>query len=99
MCAGITTEIIDNKCTITFTVDLIADNAMEFRKAYSKNKNLAQFVLDFKKINAIDSIGFGMMLDMRETIKDKNSISIVNANSELKNLMIELKLDQCFTIE
>ena len=72
----------------------------EFRKLYEEEQDLKDFVLDMNKTQYMDSSALGMMLQLNEFAKNKNSkVSVANANNNIMQIMQIAHFDKLFTIK
>lgn len=72
-----------------------------FRNAYEKILPVPErFVIDLKESDYLDSSALGMLLSLRDHAGgDDAKIRIVDANNDIKKILMITKLDELFTIE
>lgn len=65
--------------------------------AEQKIKNL---VLDFSKVEIMDTVGLGIILAAHNTMKNlEGSLELINVSEELSALLETMRLDQHFNIQ
>lgn len=77
-----------------------ADNA-KFREILNmvEQENLRSLVLDFSKLEFIDSAGLGMLLLLRDACQPRNiSIAISSAKGQVEKIFLISKFDQLFSM-
>ena len=79
------------------------ENHNEFRNSYSEFLELKEdlsFVLDFARVNFIDSAALGMLLIFKEEVENskKTPIKIVNSNQELMKIFEIANFGKLFEI-
>lgn len=72
-----------------------------FRNAYEKaNPAPKSYVIDLKESDYLDSSALGMLLALRDYGGgDKADIRIINANPDVKKILVITKLDELFKVE
>lgn len=70
----------------------------DFRNAYSEHKDVS-YVIDMRSTEHMDSSALGMLLNMRKTLGDTASISIVNCRPQIKKILTISRFDKKFRIE
>ncbi len=72
-----------------------------FRNAYEKvNPKPKTFVIDLKESDYLDSSALGMLLALRDYGGgDEANIRIINANTDVKKILVITKLDELFKVE
>lgn len=72
-----------------------------FRNAYEKTPPIPErFVIDLKGSDYLDSSALGMLLALRDYAGgDTANIRILNANGDIKKILMITKLDELFAIE
>jgi HptB-dependent secretion and biofilm anti anti-sigma factor len=76
------------------------NNRREFRDAYEKAKMPnAEYVIDLRDTHYMDSSALGMLLLLRDFAGgDRARISIVNANTEIRNTLDVSNFERLFKI-
>ena len=82
--------------TIDGTFNFSMDQA--FRAAYF-DAVASNYVLDMRHVQHMDSSALGMLINMRKTLGDDVTISIHNANTQMKRILAMSRLDKKFSIE
>lgn len=77
-----------------FDFELVQD----FRSAYSAHNNV-NYIIDMRSTEHMDSSALGMLLNMRKTLGDSVSISIVNCRPQIKKILTISRFDKKFKIE
>lgn len=99
---GLHKTVSADEKTITIKIDGMFDLSLqsEFRHAYEDIKNTSSnFVLDMRDTEYLDSAAFGMLLVFRDFVGGDNaSITIVNANEDVKKSFSMLQFDRMFDI-
>ncbi|MBF0371460.1 MAG: STAS domain-containing protein [Magnetococcales bacterium] len=83
-----------------FTYDL----QRSFRKAFYKKKTGLRYVIDFKNIEYIDSMGAYMLLMLREHNNKgdeslQGEVRIINAKKPVKKVLASLRIDSLFFVK
>ena len=73
----------------------------DFRRAYEASSNKpAAYTIDMRGATYLDSSALGMLLLLRDYAGgDDSSISIVNANDDVKKILAISNFEQLFTIQ
>lgn len=73
----------------------------QFRNAYEKvTPKPKGYVIDLKESDYLDSSALGMLLALRDHAGgDDAKIRIINANSDIKKILVITKLDELFKVE
>ncbi len=95
---------MDNNDTITIKLegDLVEDNVTKFKDTYMDylKENIKKFIIDFKDVNYLSSMGIASILFLHKKIIDrKGEIELVNLNEKLKKFFIVLELPKGFIIK
>jgi len=99
----ITSTLSDDKKSLTITIQGRFDfsSLQAFRTNYEKVAPKPQnFTVDLKETDYIDSSALGMLLALRDYAgDDKNSeIKIINANPDVRQILLITKLDEMFKV-
>lgn len=72
----------------------------QFRHAYEKtSKKPAEYVIDLKESEYLDSSALGMLLALRDHAGgDDAQVKIINCNSDVKKILVITKLDELFDV-
>lgn len=73
----------------------------EFRASYGNEKdNGTSYVIDMRNTSYMDSSALGMLLLLREHVgNDRNKISIINCNEEIRNIFEISNFHRLFEIK
>lgn len=73
----------------------------QFRNAYEKiSPKPKSYVIDLKESDYLDSSALGMLLALRDHAGgDDANVRIINANSDIKKILVITKLDELFKVE
>ncbi|MGH1486672.1 MAG: STAS domain-containing protein [Cellvibrionaceae bacterium] len=71
-------------------------SADDFKNAYENNEE-AEYTVDFRDTNYMDSSGLGILLNMKRSVGDKK-ISLINCKSQIKKVLIISRFDEQFDI-
>jgi len=98
---SVTTQVDNNQQRVTISIEgAFGFNLVhEFRQSYSEQKGY-KFVIDFRKVDYIDSAGLGMLLNMHKYLQQKDGeISITNSMPQVKKILLISRFDKKFSIE
>ena len=85
---NVTTKESDNTIRIHVIDRFDYSVHKEFREAYKNSSEDAKFVIDMSQASYMDSSALGMLLLLREHLKDHGSnITITGCNAELKKTL------------
>ena len=87
-----------NTVTIGISGQFDFEIVQEFRAAYSDHKN-ADYIIDMRAMEHMDSSALGMLLNMRKSLGDKTRISIINCRPQIKKILTISRFDKKFEIE
>lgn len=88
-----------NKVEITIQGQFNFNDHSAFREAYNSEKSEADFVVDMKQAEQLDSAALGMLLMLREYAGgDDAHVSIVNTPAEIMKLLRKSNFENLFTI-
>lgn len=86
----------------TLTIGIVGrfdfEMVQEFRNAYA-DKSAASYVIDMRSTEHMDSSALGMLLNMRKSLGDSASISIINCRPQIKKILTISRFDKKFKIE
>ena len=72
----------------------------ELRKAYVDNTSVKSFIVDLNHTSYLDSSALGMLLQLREHAGDRiDSVRIINAKKDVKDILRVANFEQMVTIE
>lgn len=99
---SISTEVSENGKEITIKIEGRFDfgSHHDFRDAYrSASENGVAFILDMSKTEYMDSSALGMILLLKEYSGTLNGdIKVVNASTEIKNILQIANFDKLFSV-
>jgi len=99
----ITSNLSSNGEELTITVEGRFDfsSLQQFRNAYEKvSPKPKSYVINLKDSDYLDSSALGMLLALRDHGGgDDADIRIINANTDVKKILVITKLDELFKIE
>ncbi len=73
--------------------------ASEFRRAYTDIDQVQNYILDLQDSEYLDSSALGMIIALWEFVeRDKTRIKIINANSEVTQILQSANFDQLVTL-
>lgn len=71
----------------------------EFRSAYESSDKIVTFVVDFLRVDYIDSAALGMLLILKEYADEHNAkVTLANCNSGIKSILEISNFHKIFTI-
>lgn len=70
----------------------------EFRNAYAEHPNVG-YIIDLRATEHMDSSALGMLLNMRKSLGDNASISIINCRPQIKKILTISRFDKKFSLE
>ncbi|NOQ77973.1 MAG: STAS domain-containing protein [Gammaproteobacteria bacterium] len=74
--------------------------ASEFRRAYTNIDEVEKYSLDLQESDYLDSSALGMIIALWEFVeRDKNRITVVNANEEVRTILKSANFDQLVNME
>lgn len=74
--------------------------ASEFRRAYTNIDEIEKYSLDLQESDYLDSSALGMIIALWEFVeRDKNRITVVNANEEVRTILKSANFDQLVNME
>lgn len=90
-----------NELTIKVQGRFDFSSLQQFRTAYEKvNPKPKAYVIDLKESDYLDSSALGMLLALRDYAGgDESNIRVINANPDIKKILVITKLDELFKIE
>jgi anti-anti-sigma factor len=99
----ITSKLSDDKKSLSITIQGRFDfsSLQAFRTTYEKVAPKPEnFIIDLKEADYIDSSALGMLLALRDYAGDpqKSEIKIINANPDVRQILIITKLDEIFKV-
>ncbi len=69
--------------------------ASDFQSAYTNSGTINEYYLDLQESDYLDSSALGMIIALWEYVeRDKNRIKVINANQDIKNILISANFDQ-----
>lgn len=68
----------------------------DFRASYSGEKHYKKYTIDMAKVDHIDSSALGMLLNMKKTVGEGVSITIVNCKPNIKKIFVISRFDKKF---
>jgi anti-anti-sigma factor len=91
----------NNELTITVQGRFDFSALQQFRNAYEKfTPKPKSYVIDLKDSDYLDSSALGMLLALRDYAGgDDAEIKILNANTDVKKILVITKLDELFQVE
>lgn len=98
----ITTNGPDSSDVVTIAIKGRFDfnSLQEFRNSYEKiNPKPTKFIVDLKESDYLDSSALGMLLALRDYAGNKNNVSIINCNPDVKKILLITKLNELFSVE
>jgi len=88
-----------NKISIAIQGDFTFDLNREFREAYQSCPASAQFEVDLRQADYMDSAGLGMLLQLRDYAGgDSARIAITGANETIRSVLEVANFHKLFTI-
>lgn len=94
-------QVSDNGQRVTLVVeghfkfDLVAD----FRAAYTEEDPKADFTVDLRSTEMMDSSALGMLLNMKAFLKKADGeIKIINASGSVRKVLLISRFDKKFSI-
>lgn len=73
--------------------------ASEFRRAYTDTDQVQNYVLDLQDSEYLDSSALGMIIALWEFVeRNKERIKIINANTEVTQILQSANFDQLVTL-
>jgi anti-anti-sigma factor len=89
-----------NEVVIAVTGKFDFSQVKDFREAYSENENKgADFVVDFRETEHMDSSALGMLLNMRKHLGESTNIRITNSRPQIRKILTISRFDKKFSIE
>lgn len=90
-----------NELTITVQGRFDFSSLQQFRNAYEKiSPKPKSYIIDLKESDYLDSSALGMLLALRDYAGgDESNIRILNANADIKKILVITKLDELFKVE
>ncbi|MBW3695251.1 anti-sigma factor antagonist [Vibrio sp. T187] len=89
----------DNKIEITVEGAFGFNLVQEFRSCYHEKKEF-NYVIDFRRVDYIDSAGLGMLLNMQKYLAPNDKkIKITNTMPQVKKILLISRFDKKFVIE
>ncbi|MDX1693791.1 MAG: STAS domain-containing protein [Ketobacteraceae bacterium] len=86
----------------TLTISIVGrfdfEMVQEFRNSYA-DKDAKHYVIDMRGTEHMDSSALGMLLNMRKSLGDDASISIINCRPQIKKILTISRFDKKFKIE
>lgn len=70
----------------------------EFRAAYA-DKSAANYIIDMRSTEHMDSSALGMLLNMRKSLGENANITIINCRPQIKKILTISRFDKKFKIE
>lgn len=93
---------VGNKITLNMEGEFGGDCRADFQRIFSsqeKHPENLEFVIDFKDVSYISSVGAGLLIRLREYCGgEESNISLINVNSRILKLLSVLRFDQLFLI-
>lgn len=89
---------VDQQLTITIMGNFDFEMVQEFRDAYS-NQDASEFVIDMRNTEHMDSSALGMLLNMRKSLGNDTTISIINCRPQIQKILSISRFDKKFSIE
>ncbi len=100
---GITSSASSDGQTLTIAVQGRFDfsSLQTFKNSYENvNPKSQKYIIDLQNAEYLDSSALGMLLELREYAgNDKNNVSIINCNPDVKKILVITKLDELFSLE
>ncbi|MEO5332669.1 MAG: STAS domain-containing protein [Magnetococcus sp. YQC-5] len=98
--AILTTE---NSGIVTITLDsrFVFSEHQAFQQTYKNRPPKTRYIIDFKRVNYMDSSALGMLLVLKEHNgpEGKELLKIINCNPQIKKIFEIANFAQLFTIE
>jgi anti-sigma B factor antagonist len=96
-----TIEVVDKNSIrlIRLLGNITTDNSVEFRDCLLGviDEGISQIVLDVERMNYINSMGIGAMVDAYNRVKqNEGAIALIKPSKELAQLLKILRLDKLF---
>lgn len=94
-------QVFDNGQRVTLVVDghFKFDLVAEFRAAYTEEDPKAEFTIDLRGTDAMDSSALGMLLNMKSFLdKPDGEIKIINASGSVRKVLLISRFDKKFSI-
>ncbi|SON52233.1 STAS domain-containing protein [Vibrio tapetis] len=98
---SVTSEVDNSQRRVTISIEgAFGFNLVhEFRQSYAEQQNY-KFVVDFRKVDYIDSAGLGMLLNMHKYLRQSDGeIIIANSMPQVKKILLISRFDKKFCIE
>lgn len=98
---SVTCEVDNSQRCVTISIEgAFGFNLVhEFRQSYAEQQSY-KFVVDFRKVDYIDSAGLGMLLNMHKYLKQSDGqITIANSMPQVKKILLISRFDKKFSIE
>lgn len=95
---SVLTNVSSNNSELTVSITGTFDFScvQDFRASYSGEKQYKKYTVDMAKVDHIDSSALGMLLNMKKTVGDGVSISIVNCKPNIKKIFVISRFDKKF---
>jgi len=91
----------NNELTIVVQGRFDFSSLQQFKNAYEKvSPKPKTYVIDLKNSDYLDSSALGMLLSLRDHAGgDEANIRIIDANADIKKILVITKLDELFKVE
>ncbi len=96
---SITSSMRGNRVTISINEQFDRFSQRAFTKAYQDRPKKASYVVDFKKVNAIDSSALGQLVKFRDHVGgDDADITLINVNDTVRKMLRIANFQMLFSI-
>ena len=99
---SVNTKISDDGCDATIQISGRFDFSLhhDFRTAFEQTPDqVKSFTVDLSEAEYVDSSALGMLLVLRDKVKDrKDAVRIVNANPSVKKILEIANFDKLFSL-
>ncbi|MBF0427682.1 MAG: STAS domain-containing protein [Magnetococcales bacterium] len=86
--------------TITLNDQFIFSDHTPFLHAYTNNPPTTRYIIDFKRVNYMDSSALGMLLLLREACGEEQSrVKLLNCNPQVQKILEIANFTRLFTME
>lgn len=96
---AIRTELKNKKVIIRIDEKFDRWSSKSFQKAYREKPSSSVFVVDFRKVDLLDSAGLGLLVMLREYAGgDDSRISLINCNETIHRVLRLSHYHQLFDV-
>lgn len=93
---SIVSENSDGICRITLPAKFGFNDITEFRDAYQEADS-AEYVIDFRMTEYMDSSGLGMLMNLKRHVGGGN-ITLIDCQPQIKKVLMISRFDKMFKI-